>query len=535
MYYDYYQTAPCEYDDIFSKGTYSMNPTSSSSQEAILIYLKELAFYLLKLHGMGARNEVIKENILAAISGIVTHIDYNQNSFQKLIEILAQDLSHTRALYARLCFEKEIKPEFLKEHFGHTNISDILEVIKKSEKFYIKRNASYTYDQKNLFDVVLSLVKNICVKIIQIRSYKKPYDSAYNSILMLLNSMNIEDMEVKDIKSMIESSTAEYYSLVKLLFQAQEDAHGERESVHISFAPRSGKAILVSGIDMMQLETILEATKGRGVDIYTHGIIMLMAHTLKKFKSYPHLVGHFGKGYDNSLFDFAAFPGAILMTRYLFQKVEYLYRGRLFTTDSFAPTGVIQIKDNNFEPLIQAALDLSGFTKKEQKVIKNVGFRQNEMAKKIEVIVDKMKKNEIKHLYIIGLLNDSSDYKEYFNKFLTLMPKDCYALSLAYDKNEENILHVDSLFDYLFIYWLLEKINELKKLDQLDISIFITKCDQYTITNIINFVNMGVKNIFLCKCIPSLLNPALAGTMRKTFGVNEFSTPEADLQNTLSM
>ena len=534
MYYDYYQSAPCEYDDIFSKGTYSMNPTSSSSQEAILIYLRDLAFYLLKLDVLGAKNEVIKKDIIEAISGIITHIDYNQNSFQGIITTLAQDLSHTRALYARLCTEKGIIPEFLKAHFSYANTSDILDIVKKSENFYIKRNAAYTYDEKNLFDIMLSLIKNICVKIIQIRNYKISYDNAYHTILVLLNSMNLATIETENIKSTIESCTKEYYALEKMLFEAQEKTYGNRDQVHISFASRNGKAILVSGMDMMQLEMILEATKGRGVDIYTHGIIMLMAHTLEKFKSYPHLVGHFGKGYDNSLFDFAAFPGAILMTRYLFQKVEYLYRGSLFTTDSFAPKGVVQIENNNFEPLIRAALDLKGFTKHEQEVIKKVGFRQQEMTKKIEEIVLKMEKKEIKHFYIIGLLNDSSDYKEYFSKFLALMPKDCYAFSLAYDKNEENILHIDSLFDYLFVYWLLDKINSLKKSEKLDISVFITKCDQYTITNIIHFTNMGIKNIFLCQCIPSLLNPALAATMRKIFGVKEFSTPEADLQNTLS-
>jgi hydroxylamine reductase (hybrid-cluster protein) len=93
---------------------------------------------------------------------------------------------------------------------------------------------------------------------------------------------------------------------------------------------------------------------------------------------------------------------------------------------------------------------------------------------------------------------------------------------------------VDSFYDYLFIYKVLEKINEKKNLENLNISIFITKCDQYTIANIINFLNMGIKNIFLCKCLPTLVNPSMVSTMQKVFGIREFSTPEEDIKKTLS-
>lgn len=534
MYYNYYQHAPYESDEFISREVYSLTPIMSPLQEVILIYLKELAYYVLRLKELGANNEVIKENIIEAISGIVANVEYNQDQFQRIIVILATDLTQAKTLYADLCKKNNLQPKFLRTHFKHSKAFNIAEIIRKGEKYYIKKNASYTSDQKSLFDIMFFLVKNLCIRIIQIKSYKKDYDKAYNSILTLLKAMNLDCIEIKDAKSIIELCTAEYHDLVQKLSDAQEEAHGKRESVYISFAPRNGKAILVSGIDMTQLEAILEATKNRGIDVYTHGITMLMAHTLSKFRKYKNLVGHFGKGSENSLFDFAAFPGAILTTRYLFHRVEYLYRGRLFTTDPLAPRGVIKLKNHDFEPLIQAALQSKGFTKKQQEIIQRVGFRQKEMEEKVREIIDKMDRNEIRHLYIIGLLKIENGYKEYFNKFLKLIPKDCYALSLAYDKNEENILHVDAFYDYLFIFKVLEEIHKRKPIHQLKISIFITKCDEYTITNIINFINLGVRDIYLCKCIPTLISPALARTLRTTFCLKEFSTPEKDLEQTLA-
>lgn len=533
MNYDYYQQTACEYDEFLSKGLCAANPNVSALQETLILFLKELAHYLLELKKFGAHNELIKEQIIEAISGIITNVDYNSEQFKTIVIELAQDLAQARTLYAQLCEQNKCQSAYIKSSFNNLNNLIINDIIKKGEKYYIKRNTEYTFEQKNLFDIAIILIKRLCFKIIQIRTYHKNYDAAYTSILELLDTLNCEHLTPQEIKSKIEKSNQVYYDLQTELYKSQEETHGKRESVYIAFAPRNGKAILVSGIDMNQLETVLKATKNRGIDVYTHGMTMLMAHTLSRFREYPHLVGHFGKGSESSLFDFAAFPGAILMTRYLFQKVEYLYRGRLFTTDSFAPRGVSKIKDNNYEPLIQAALQAKGFTKQEQEVILRVGFRQKEMEEKVQDVLNKMRKNEIKHLYFIGILHNESEYKEYFDKFLKLMPKDCYAVSLSHERNEENVLHVDSFYDYLFIYKIFEKFKEIYPLDQLKITIFITKCDQYTITNIINFLNMGIKDIYLCKCIPTLINPSMVETMRKVFGIKAFTTPKEDLEATL--
>lgn len=533
MDYEYYEKTTCEYDEFISKGVCANNPSLSSLQEVMLIYLKELAFYIIKLKELGANNEVIKDHIIEAISGIITNVDYNQNQFQKLVLNLAQDLSQAKTLYTNLCYKNNIEVKFLKTEFKHSKIFSIPEVIKRGERYYVKKNSEYTSEQKNLLEIMIFVIKNICMKIIQIKGFKEDYDEAYNTILTMLNSMNTENISTTFAKSTIENGTKENRNLMKRISDIQEKIYGKRESVYIPFSPRNGKAILVSGIDLTQLYSVLQATKNKNIDVYTHGMTMLMAHTLPKFREFPHLVGHYGRDSDSSLFDFAAFPGAILMTRYLFQKVEYLYRGRIFTTDEFAPSGIVKIIDNNFEPLIQAALESKGFTKAQQKVIKRVGFRQKFMEEKVQELLAKMEKNEIKHLYFIGIFHHENEYKEYFDKFLEKMPKNCFAVTLSHEKNEENILHVDSFYDYLLIYKVLEKFNEKKPLEKLNISIFITKCDQYTITNVINFINMGVKNIFLCKCAPSLINPALAETMRKTFGIYEFSKPEEDLKKTL--
>jgi len=64
---------------------------------------------------------------------------------------------------------------------------------------------------------------------------------------------------------------------------------------------------------MQDLYDLLEQTKDTGINIYTHGE-MLPAHAYPKLKAYPHLIGNYGTAWQNQHVEFAAFPGAIIMT-----------------------------------------------------------------------------------------------------------------------------------------------------------------------------------------------------------------------------
>jgi hypothetical protein len=76
---------------------------------------------------------------------------------------------------------------------------------------------------------------------------------------------------------------------------------------------------------------LLEQTKGKGIDIYTHGE-MLPAHSYPGLKKYDHLAGHFGGAWYRQKMDFAYFPGAILATTNCILDPMALYRKNLFTT-----------------------------------------------------------------------------------------------------------------------------------------------------------------------------------------------------------
>ncbi|HBV39708.1 MAG TPA: hydroxylamine reductase, partial [Erwinia sp.] len=103
------------------------------------------------------------------------------------------------------------------------------------------------------------------------------------------------------------------FAVMAMLDKAQTTTYGSPQPVAVNTRPVAGKAILISGHDLRDLQLLLEQTAGSGIHVYTHGE-MLPAHGYPQLKQHPHLVGNYGSGWQNQQKEFAAFPGPIIMT-----------------------------------------------------------------------------------------------------------------------------------------------------------------------------------------------------------------------------
>ncbi|MDD3435749.1 MAG: hypothetical protein PHC64_01205 [Candidatus Gastranaerophilales bacterium] len=524
-----------ESEITFTKGISSVNPNLTSVQEVILLYLKELSFYLLKLKNFGITNNKIKETVMYAIFNIITNAEYNQDQFHALISNLYEYINQSKILYEKYCLEHDILIEVPKTYFKYSKSFDLSDAIRKGEKYFLKRSQFFTPKQKDLYEIVLFLGKSMGVKILELQRLGADHDEGYYNILLLFNTIVPRDFSEETVEKQIAQTIEVYYDTAKKVFYKQIELYGNITPTEVSFSTKPGKAILVSGSDFKKLELVLKATEGTPISVYTHGMEMLMAHAFPKIKAHPNLAGHFGSGLESSLIDFASFPGAILMTRGTLQKVEYLYRGRLYTLDPIAPPGCSKIEDFNFEPLIKSALEAKGFTHETIKPPMKVGFCEQEIIKKIDDIIDKIKAGEINYLYFVGLLNAPNPvYKSYFEEFFKLMPKDCYVFSLCCPINTEKIYHLDSFYDYSLIYKILKEIKTKISIRDLNLTIFLTRCDKHTISNLLYLKHIGIKNIYMCKCPTTLITPSIIKTLTNTFGIKEITAPQKDLNETLN-
>ena len=535
MINDYnYQNIASENSSCNNREFCTGSSTLSSVQEIILLYLRELSFYLLKLKPYGITNAKIKEDFIYALFNIICNIEYSQETFHALIENLYNYIYQSKILYEQTCAENNIVAERNKSYFKYSKNFSLTEAIRKGEKYFLKKNTSFSQRQKDFHEITLFLAKSICVKLIELKKMDRDYDSAYYEILKLFNELISNECDEKEFKTQIEESIKIYYGLIKRVFYQQIKLYGRPTKTEVDFSTHQGHAILVSGSDYRKLEKVLRVTEDKNISIYTHGPEMLMAHSLPKLNSYKNLRGHFGTSIDSSLLDFASFPGPILMTKGALQKMEYLYRGRLYTLDPVAPSGIIKIENDNYEPLIKSALETKGFVSSQKKPSMTVGFDGDEVESAVNDIIKKIKSKKIKYLHIIGLLNTPNPaYREYFQNFFNIMPKDNFVISICCPLKSENVLKLDSFFDYSLFYQILKKLRTNIDFTETPISVFVTRCDKHTIANLIYLRKIGIENIFLCKCLPNLITPNLLSTLEEVFDIKQITTPQKDLSEIL--
>lgn len=529
---DHNQANKTEYDECAIHGICSINPALAFMQEVILIYLETLAFYLLEVEALGLCNKNIRKDVIDVFSGLTANVEYNQEHLNSLISKLYGDLFETKEIYKSLCNEKNIPLKYLKSPIKVSKQFNLADVITQGQKNLTKKNETFSENQKKMLDALLLILKSTCLYIVELQELNVNIDEAYKELLSTLSIMNFDSIKIEKLDEIIEKSVKLDNELMQKTFEARKSEFGDLTSTEVSISTKPGKAILVTGANMKELDLILKATQDRGIDVYTHGQ-MIVGHTFPKLKAYPHLVGNYGKGVENCVSDFSSFPGAIYLTKLALYQMGHLCRGRIFTSDKIAQSGVITLKDNDFEPLIQSALSAEGFTETKPNESIKIGLIEEGFMQRIHEIADKIETKKIKHLFAIGVSDNTESQKQYFEKFLELLEDDCFAVSASYTNNRENVLPINIDYVFPFAYKTIEFLTQRKIFADLNTTVFYTHCEPHTIPNLFMMKYVGIKNIYFGSCPANLMNPALIETLRETLNIKKYTNPKEDIEKIL--
>ena len=83
-----------------------------------------------------------------------------------------------------------------------------------------------------------------------------------------------------------------------MLDKANTESFGHPVPTKVSKNIEKGPFIVITGHDLRDLKLLLEQTKDKGINIYTHGE-MLPAQAYPELKKYSHLKGNFGTAWQN--------------------------------------------------------------------------------------------------------------------------------------------------------------------------------------------------------------------------------------------
>ena len=229
-----------------------------------------------------------------------------------------------------------------------------------------------------------------------------------------------------------------------LLDAANTGAYGHPEMTRVNIGVGKRPGILVSGHDLHDLKRLLEQTKGKGINIYTHGE-MLPCHGYEGLKKYPHLVGNFGGAWQDQQKQFDNLPGCILMTTNCLMRPRESYKDRIYSTNVVGWEGVKYIgkKENgekDFSEIIAQALELGGYPEDEEAHEILVGFGHHATLGYADKIVEAVKSGKLRHFFLIGGCDGARPGRNYYTEFAKKVPQDCIILTLACGKYRFNKL-----------------------------------------------------------------------------------------------
>ncbi|HOG70950.1 MAG TPA: hydroxylamine reductase, partial [Caldisericia bacterium] len=279
------------------------------------------------------------------------------------------------------------------------------------------------------------------------------------------------------------------------------------------------------------------------INIYTHGE-MLPAHAYPKLRAYNHLVGNWGGAWQEQIHEFPNFPGAILMTTNCIQRPKQEYAQRIFTSGLVAWPGVTHIRNRNFTPVIDAALQAPGFQSTEFPHEINVGFGFQTVVGIADKIVDMVKSGKIRHFFLIGGCDGAKPGRSYYTDFAKMVPKDCIIMTLACGKyrfNKEDFGDIDGVPRLLDVgqcndaYSAVQIALALSQafgvdVNELPLSLVLSWYEQKAVAVLLSLLALDIKNIRIGPSLPASLTPDVIEMLHKEYNIQPITTPEQDLK-----
>ena len=158
----------------------------------------------------------------------------------------------------------------------------------------------------------------------------------------------------------------------------------------------------------------------------------------------PSLTHSFTHSTVRNQFEFAAFPGPVIVTTNCLMEPRRAYKDRLYTMNEVGFDGVSHIKDRDFTAVIEQAQMMKGFPQTiEPAHFKTTGFNHRAVLPLAGEIIDAVQKGVISRILLIGGCDGSQFERSYFTDLAEESPEDSLILTLGCAKNR--IIHSEKL------------------------------------------------------------------------------------------
>lgn len=526
-------------------GACGKSPEVDALQDLLTFCLRGLGQVAIAAKELGINTREVDIFTCECLFSTFTNVNFNPESFVSYIR---------DAITLRENIKAEIKqingtiyfPEFCNFQPAN-NIDELVEQGREFEYKFISAAANNV----DLFSLKLTVIyglKGVAAYVYHAQELGQHDEQVYTFCHETLVNLDRPDLSLDDWVNIALKVGEANFRAMELLDAGHTSNYGHPVPTPVPLNAKKGKAILVSGHDLKELETLLKQTQDTGILVYTHGE-MLPAHGYPGLKQkYPHLYGHYGTAWQNQTREFAKFPGAIVMTTNCLMPPQSSYQNRVFTLRTVGWPGLQHINDGNFAPVIQKALEMPGFLEDEPPRKVMTGFARNAVLSVAPQVIEAVKKGEIRHFFLVGGCDGAKPIRDYYSQFVEKVPQDCVVLTLAcgkfrfFDKELGDIGGIPRLMDvgqcndaYSAIQIALALANAFDvDVNQLPLSMVLSWYEQKAVAILLTLLYLGIKDIRLGPTLPAFISPNVFKLLSEKYNLKAITTPDEDLAACLS-
>ncbi len=526
------------------QGVCGKDATTAAMQDLLLFAAEGISQYAHRAAQLGSRDRDVDVFVVEALFTTVTNVDFDPARLQELLLDGADMRDRAKMLYEAACVKAGKTPEALTGPALWNPESSIEGLAAQgAEVTILNRKAALGDTIAGLQDLVTYGLKGAAAYADHAHILGKDSDEVYATFHEGLDFLTKPNPTVDELLGWALKVGELNMKVMELLDAANTGAYGHPVPTQVRVEPVKGKAIVVSGHDLLDLEELLKQTEGKGINVYTHGE-MLPAHGYPELKKYKHLVGNYGGAWQDQVKEFDAFPGAILMTTNCIQRPRESYKGRIFTTGLVAMPGVEHVSRKDFSPVIQAALAADGFAEDGADKTITVGFGHETVMGVAGAVIDAVKTGAIKHFFLIGGCDGAKPGRNYYTEFAQKVPEDCVILTLACGKYRFNKLDFGTIGGIPRLldigqcndaYSAIQIAVALAKafgvgVNDLPLSLVLSWYEQKAVAILLTLLYLGIKNIRLGPSLPVFITPDVLNVLVEKFEIKPITTPDEDLK-----
>jgi hydroxylamine reductase len=520
---------------------------SAVLQDLLVHAAKGIAQYNHRARRLGARDAAIDRFLLEALFTTVTNVNFDPDRIELMVREAAGVRDRARGLYEAAARQAGQAPETPKGPCTWQPATDQEGLLQQGRLVSVlERRDDHGPDIAGLQDLLLYGVKGAAAYADHARILGQESEAAYDYFSEALGYLGEGAPDVDTLLGLSLKCGEVNLEVMAMLDTAHTSAYGHPTPTPVRIEPVKGKAILVSGHDLKDLEELLKQTVGKGIQVYTHGE-MLPAHGYPGLKQYSHLAGNYGGAWQDQKDEFRDFPGAILMTTNCIMEPQPAYCERIFTSGLVAWPGVKHIRERDFAPVIEAALAGPGFAEDGPDRTILVGFGHNAVLGVADQVIAAVKSGAIKRFFLIGGCDGARTGRDYYTEFAEKVPSDCVILTLACGKFRFNkldfgtigglprLLDVGQCNDAYSAIKIAGALAEAFKcgVNDLPLSMVLSWFEQKAVAILLTLLHLGIRNIRLGPTLPAFVSPAVLKVLVEKFNLMPIQEVDSDLKECL--